>query len=88
MSERVGATVDRIEGEIAVILIERDGEVTDEKQLPAAELPEEACEGSVLACTLSSGEITGMTVDAEETRKRRERAQSRFDRLSRRPDET
>ncbi|MEM4781914.1 MAG: DUF3006 domain-containing protein [Halalkalicoccus sp.] len=81
------ATVDRIVDGIAVVLIEREGTVTEERRLPIEELPEECEEGSALSCTLASGEIESAAVDPEATEERRERAQSRFDRLSRRPDE-
>lgn len=81
------ATVDRIEEGVAVLLVERDGEVSNEQHVSVEDLPEGVCEGCVLACTLSSEGITDAEIDSEETRKRRERTRSRFDRLSRRADE-
>lgn len=81
------ATVDRIVEGIAVCLIEADGEVVDEHHLDADELPDGCGEGTVLELDVRDGEIVGLTPDPEETEERCERAQSRFDRLSRRPDE-
>lgn len=81
------ATIDRIEEGIAVCLLESEGEVIDERRLDAGELPDDCGEGTVLEVELRDDEVVGLTPDHEEGERRRERAQSRFDRLSRRPDE-
>ncbi|WP_336363010.1 DUF3006 domain-containing protein [Halalkalicoccus salilacus] len=81
------ATVDRIEEEIAVCLLEDDGEVVDERHLDRERLPADCDEGAVLELTVRADRIEELSFDPERTRERRERAQRRFDRLSRRPDE-
>jgi hypothetical protein len=81
------ATVDRIEEGIAVCLLEADGEVVDERHVGEEELPDDCGEGAVLELTLCDGRIEELRFDPDRTRRQRERAQRRFDRLSRRPDE-
>ncbi|UWG49291.1 Uncharacterized protein AArcCO_4116 (plasmid) [Halalkaliarchaeum sp. AArc-CO] len=47
-----------VDAETAVILIEDDGEVRDQRDIPVERVPEDPCkEGSVLAVTIESGEI-------------------------------
>ena len=61
-------------------------ETVDEIVLDRAELP--AAGGhpdAVLAVTLTDGEMTELSYDATETEARKDRAQSRFDRLAERP---
>lgn len=81
------ATVDRIEEGVAVCLLEDDGEVVDERHLDQERLPDDCDEGAVLELTVRADRIEELSFDPEPTRERRERAQRRFDRLSRRPDE-
>ncbi|WP_336345744.1 DUF3006 domain-containing protein [Halalkalicoccus ordinarius] len=81
------ATVDRIEEGLAVCLLEDDDEVVCERHVEEEELPDDCGEGAVLELTLRDGRIEELEFDPERTRRRRERTQSRFDRLSRRPDE-
>lgn len=81
------ATVDRIEEGIAVCLLEDDGEVVGERHLDRERLPPDCDEGAVLELTVRADRIEELSFDPERTRERRERAQRRFDRLSRRPDE-
>ncbi|UWG49280.1 Uncharacterized protein AArcCO_4105 (plasmid) [Halalkaliarchaeum sp. AArc-CO] len=75
--------IDRIvDDETAVILIEADGEVRDQRTLPVERVPEDARkEGSVLAVTIEGGEIERLEYRPEETEERRESAQERLDRL-------
>ena len=75
--------IDRIvDDETAVILIEDDGEVRDQRDVPVERVPEDACkEGSVLAVTIEGGEIERLKYQPEETEERRESAQERLDRL-------
>lgn len=79
--------IDRFEDDLAVILLEACGEVIDEVVLDRAELPSDAAHAdAVLTVTLSNdGEIAALEYDATETVDRKERAQSRFDRLAERP---
>jgi len=79
------AVVDRIvDDETAVVLIEADGEVIEQFDIPAAELPAECESGSVLSVVIADDEIVEMTPRPDETRDRRERIQERFDRLAKR----
>ncbi|WP_080505203.1 DUF3006 domain-containing protein [Halorubrum aethiopicum] len=78
--------IDRLEDDLAVILLEADGEIVDEIVLDHKELPEEAVHpDAVLDITLTDGEVTDLVYDTAETENRKERAQSRFDRLAERP---
>lgn len=78
--------IDRFEDDLAVILLEEDGEVVDEIVLDRAELPADATHpDAVLVVTLTDGEVADLVYDAAETADRKERAQSRFDRLAERP---
>lgn len=81
------ATVDRIEEGVAVCLLEDDGEVVDECHLDPRRLPDDCDEGAVLELTVRDDRVEELRFDPERTAERRERAQRRFDRLSRRPDE-
>lgn len=81
--------VDRIEEGIAVVLLEEDGDVFAECHLDPETLPEEGRhEGAVCRFELECGEVIDVTYRSAETSERKERAQRRFDRLSRRPDES
>jgi hypothetical protein len=82
------ATVDRVEGELAVVLVEEDGDVIGEVTQPLGDLPPGVEPGSVLEIRLDDGDLVEVTEDPEETRARKENARNRFDKLSRRPDET
>jgi len=79
------AVVDRIvDGETAVILVEKDGEVVEEYNLAVEELPTEADEGGVLEVRIEHGELVRMDYLPDETAARRQSAQDKFDRLSER----
>ncbi len=78
--------IDRFEDDLAVILLEDDGDVVDELVLDRGDLPTDAAqEDAILEVTLEDGEVTDLVYDATETENRKDRAQSRFDRLSERP---
>lgn len=78
--------IDRFEDDLAVILLEEDGDVVDEVVCDREELPAEAAHvDAVLAVTLTDGEVTELLYEPDETADRKERAQSRFDRLAERP---
>ncbi|AWB28495.1 DUF3006 domain-containing protein [Halococcoides cellulosivorans] len=80
------AVVDRFEGDQAVLLIEDDGETIDERVLDGERLPEAGRHAdAVLKVTFVDGDVKEINYEADETEARSERAQSRFDRLSRRP---
>ncbi|RZV06518.1 DUF3006 domain-containing protein [Natrinema hispanicum] len=76
--------VDRIEdGEIAVILLEENGQVIEQVDVPVGRLPEPAqTDGGVLSVMLEDGDITSMEYRPDATRDRRESAQEKLDRLS------
>ncbi len=78
--------VDRFEGDRAVLLLESDGETVAERVLDGERLPESGRRvDAVLELQLRDGEVVDITYDPEETASRTERAQRRFDELSRRP---
>lgn len=85
-TQQFTGVIDRFEDDLAVILLEADGEVVDEVVLDREDLPAEAAHpDAVLEVTLTDGEVTDLSYDATETADRKERAQSRFDRLAERP---
>lgn len=79
-------TVDRVvDGDTAVILLEDDGEVVEQLDVPVEKLPSEAREGGgVLSVTIQDGTFVSAEYVETETRERRESVQSKLDRLSRR----
>ena len=85
-TQRFTGVIDRFEADLAVILLEEDGNVVDEKVVERDELPTEAAHAdAVLDVELTDGEITALSYDRDETVRRKDRAQSRFDRLAKRP---
>lgn len=86
---RYAATVDRIEdGAVAVVLVEEDGEVAAQLDVPVERLPEDArTGGAVLEVELADGELRSAAYDPETTDARRRRRRERFDELARRPPE-
>lgn len=80
------AVLDRFEGELAVLVLERDGESVDELAVDASTLLETALgQDAVLNVTIEDGELSTAAFQPAETERRREDAQNRFDRLSQRP---
>ncbi|MUV59312.1 DUF3006 domain-containing protein [Halobacterium sp. CBA1126] len=80
------AVVDRFEGDLAVLLLEADGESVAERVLDRERLPEAARHvDAVLTVELVDGDVEAMDYEPTATEERAEDAQSRFDRLSRRP---
>ena len=80
------AVLDRFEGEEAVLLLERDGETIADLVVPREDLPRRArTQDAVLNVVVEDGELVRARYLSWETRRRRNSAQSRFDRLSRRP---
>ena len=81
-TQQFTGVIDRFEEELAVILLEADGDVVDEIVLDRSELPAEAAHSdAILEVTLTDGEVTELSYNPDETTDRKERAQSRFDRL-------
>ena len=80
------ATIDRIvDGRTAVVLIEDDGDIAEQLDVPVERLPESAQkEGGVVTVGLTDGELDSIRYEPAETRRRREAAQDRLDRLSKR----
>ena len=84
-TEYFTGVIDRFEGDLAVILLEADGEVVDEKVLERDEFPDDGAHAdAILDVELIDGEITDLSYDREKTVQRKDRAQSRFDRLAKR----
>lgn len=81
------ATLDRIEEGIAVLLLEDDSEVIDEKHIHDLErIPDEGRhEGAVLRVSIANDEIDTIEYYPEAEKERRNRLQDRFDQLSERP---
>lgn len=80
------AVLDRFEGETAVLLLERDGEIVDELLVERSALPEVGREqDAVFRVAIEDGDLAELSYDPEATETRAMRAQSRFDRLSERP---
>jgi len=79
------AVIDRIvDSETAVLLIEDNGDVVDEYTRRVEDLPANAAAGSVLKVEIEADEIVAIEVLNEQTEKRRQANQDRFDRLSKR----
>ena len=84
------AVVDRFEegvdGRLAVLVVERGRRSIGDLAVDPEQLPEAARHtDAVLDVTVADGELSSATYRPETTRQREERAQSRFDRLSKRP---
>ena len=93
MSDTYTAVVDRIAEGRAVLLLEADGETVDQCDLPADDLPADDLpedgrhEGAVFEATVEDGTIADLAYRPGTEADRREAAQDRFDRLSKRLDE-
>lgn len=80
--------VDADDQRLAVLLLEADGEQVGDLVVETDALPPEARhQDAVLGVEVDAGDLASATYRPEETEAREERAQSRFDRLSRRLDE-
>ncbi|MFC6764891.1 DUF3006 domain-containing protein [Natrinema soli] len=83
------AVVDRFEDDLAVVLLEDDGETVDQAVLDTERLPEDGRHvGAVVSVELEDDEVIDITYEERETVDRSEQAQQRFDELSRRPPST
>jgi len=69
---KLTGVVDRIEREVATVLLERAGETIDQRLVATDRLPKSArAEDSVLSVTLADGEIAELRYDPAATRRRR-----------------
>ncbi|MFC4990514.1 DUF3006 domain-containing protein [Saliphagus infecundisoli] len=84
MSETYTATLDRIEdGQIAVLLLEEDGETVEQLDVNIERLPEDGQqEGAVLEVSVEEGSLQTAEYLPDVTQSRRKSIQDRFDRLS------
>ena len=71
--------------ELAVVLLEDNGEVVEQVDLPRPDLPDDVEQDGVLEVTIVDGDVSDVTHLSEETEVRAEAAQDRFDRLAERP---
>jgi len=80
------AVVDRFEDDLAVVLLEADGDTVGEVVLAKERLPEDGQHAdAVLTVELEDGTVVDITYEEQETEDRIEQAQQRFDELSQRP---
>ncbi len=70
--------VDRVVDEIAVVLVEEEGL---EFELPVTRLPDEAEEGVWLSLEVEDGRVASVELDQEGSEERRERVESKLERL-------
>jgi hypothetical protein len=83
------ATLDRFEdapdGELAVLVVERDGEPVGQLDFPVAAIPTDGRSVDAVFSVDWTDERFELVYRPEETTRRRESAQARFDRLAQRP---
>jgi len=80
------AVLDRIEDDVAVLLLEQEGEQVPEVLIPQAKVPSDARhQDAVLTIRLSDEQVVSVDYDANETSRRHEAVQSQFDRLADQP---
>jgi len=80
------AVVDSVEDGLATVFFERDGEEVGNAVLDASRLPSDGRHAdAILSVTLGGGRIESASYEPEQTERRAEAAQDRFDRLSKRP---
>lgn len=85
-SRQLTGVIDRFEEDLAVVLLEDDGDVVDETTIERSELPENAAHtNAVLSVTLSGDTVLDVSYNEEETTRRTQDARERFDRLAERP---
>jgi hypothetical protein len=83
------ATLDRFEDapgtELAVLVVERDGDPVEQLDLPVDVLPEAGRSVDSVFTLVRTAEQFELTYRADETARRAASAQARFDRLAQRP---
>ncbi|SFR32020.1 DUF3006 family protein [Halogeometricum limi] len=77
------AVVDRFEEEDAVLLLEADGETVDELVVPRPVLPADGRHRDAVFAVTLDADRTELVYRPDETDRRRDAAQRRFDRLAR-----
>lgn len=83
------AVVDRFEDELAVLLLEAEGDTVGEVVLDKEQLPEDGRHvDAVVIVELEDEAVVDITYEERETTDRSEQAQQRFDELSQRPPAT
>lgn len=82
---RYRAVVDRIEDDLAVLLVEDGGEVIDEVVVDCDDLPSGVEAGTVAVATFEDGAVRRLGSRPVSTDRRRSTLQDRFDRLADRP---
>ena len=73
--------------ELAVILLEDGEEVVDQVDVARTALSDIIEQDSVVEVRIDGGDVVTVALDREETETRTGEAQSRFDRLARRPED-
>ena len=82
-TEEYRGVLDRFEDDLAVVLLEHDGETVGDIAVPREQLPDEGRhQDAVFTIEMEGETVQTISYCPEETR---EQAQSRFDRLSQRP---
>lgn len=85
-TEEYRGVLDRLEDDLAVVLLKRDRETVGDIAFSREQLPEEGRHQDAVFTIKMEGETVQTTsYRPEETRKQTEQVQSRFDRLSKRP---
>lgn len=85
-TEEYRGVLDRFEDDLAVVLLERDGDTVGDIAVPREQLPDEGRhQDAVFTIEMEGGTVQTISYCPEETRKQAEQAQSRFDHLSQRP---
>ncbi|MGM0592523.1 MAG: DUF3006 domain-containing protein [Halobacteriota archaeon] len=79
------AVLDRFEGDLAVLLLERDGETVDDISVPRAVLPADGRHPDAVFDFTVSPNRTTLEYDPEAGTERLDAARDRFERLARRP---
>jgi hypothetical protein len=80
------AVVDSIEDRLATVFFEQDGEVVGDAVLDAGELPEDSRHAdAIFSVTVEDEAVIEWEYREAKAEQRKEAAQSRFDRLSKRP---
>ncbi|QCC51426.1 DUF3006 family protein [Halapricum salinum] len=80
------AVVDTVEDGLATVFFEQHGDEVGDAVLEASILPEDARHAdAVLTVKITNGNLLDAEYDPDQSKERADKAQSRFDRLSKRP---
>ena len=87
-TEEYRGVLDRFEDNLAVVLLERDGDTVDDIALPREQLPKEGRhQDAIFTVVMDDETVETISYRPEETREKSGQVQSRFDRLSQRSPE-